>query len=309
MKKASALRMLQDTLDDFYSDMELHALCEEQIFTKAKLMDVSLLREALQAMDDRPDDEVAPHKSFVWRKIQRRIQAPVRGWPIKRIAVIVLVIMLILASVTALAVVLLSMRTIVEDHAIPVAQRTEDAHYTWQETNQLIQLANENGIVFSPETQAFINELHTEGSGYFKDEFIYDLARTEFGSDMRTWTDGQRRWLSSSLQATGSADSSTQVIIPDADPQRLEAEDAAMRHIWRRYSSEAPLDDQNRYTVFTQCWYGHPGNYQEGIYWVVTFFPKDEEGDTQYIVYLKDDMTVFSVINNAVSVMPQEQGK
>ena len=306
MRKASPLRMLQDSLNDFYSDQELHALCEEQIFTKARQMDVSLLREVLQAMDDRPDEEAAPHKSYVWNKIQRRIHAPVRRWPAKRLAAIVLVILLVLASVTALAVVLLSMRNIVEDHAIPMAQQSVDSHYTWQETNQLIQLATENGIVFSPETQAFINELYAEGSGYFKDELIYDLARTEFGSDLRTWTDGQRHWLSSSLQATGSADSSTQVVIPDNDPQKAEAEDAAMRHIWRRYSSDAPLDDQARYTVFTQCWYGHPGNYQEGIYWVVTFFPRNEKEDTQYIVYLNDDMTVFSVINNAASVIPQK---
>ncbi len=302
MRKAFALRMLQNAMGDFYSDRELHALCEEQIFRKAKQMDVSLLREVLLAMDDHPDDEVAPHKSFVWNKIQRRIHAPVRGMPAKRIAVIVLVIVLALASVTALAVALLSMRNIAEEYAIPVAQQTEDAHYTWKETNQLIQLANENGIVFSPETQAFMDELYAEGSGYFKDEFIYDLARTEFGSDMRMWTDEQRVWLSSSLQATGVADRSTQVIIRDDDQQKHEAEDAAMRHIWRHYQAAAPLDVPTRYNVFTQCWYGHPGNTYEGFYWIVTFFPEATGIDAQYIVYLREDMTVFHVIHSFGSI-------
>ena len=64
---------------------------------------------------------------------------------------LVLVLVLLLLAVTAVAEVLLSMRQIVDEHAVPMANEYSGESYTIEDTNLLLQLAKENGIVFSEE--------------------------------------------------------------------------------------------------------------------------------------------------------------
>ena len=302
MKKTPVFRMLRSDMNDFYSSQELYALCREQLFAKAKRMDVSLLRETLRSIDDRPDDEVAPHMDFVWNKIQRRIHEPTKRTIVgRRMIAIVLTVVLLMMAVTALAIALLSMRNIVEDYAVPIGQETDFSRFTASETELLLQLAEENGIEFSSDVQAYADSVRENGDGYFKDELIYNLAQTEFGRDMRQWSQDEQQWFSAALQATGSYDSMTEIWLPENDTEKAEAEIAAKEYVWRHYRADAPLNDSSHYSPFVQCFYGHPNNPLTGIYWVVTFFPNDADQDDQYIIRLRDDLTVFDVIHSSGS--------
>lgn len=300
MKKTPVFRMLRSDMNDFYSSQELYALCREQLFAKAKRMDVSLLRETLRSIDDRPDDEVAPHMDFVWNKIQRRIHEPTKRTIVgRRMIAIVLTVVLLMMAVTALAIALLSMRNIVEDYAVPIGQETDFSRFTASETELLLQLAEENGIEFSSDVQAYADSVRENGDGYFKDELIYNLAQTEFGRDMRQWSQDEQQWFSAALQATGSYDSMTEIWLPENDTEKAEAEIAAKEYVWRHYRADALLNDSSRYCPFVQCFYGHPNNPITGVYWVVTFFPTDPNRDDQYIIRLHDDLTVFDVIHSS----------
>ena len=73
----------------------------------------------------------------------------------KKISVVaILVAALMLFTVTALAVVLLSPKEIVEQVAVPTAQSNEQENYTYEDLQNLLQTLNENGITLD------------EGSGY-----------------------------------------------------------------------------------------------------------------------------------------------
>ena len=91
-------RPLSAEMQDTYTRSELLAICEGELFTKVKRMDTALLQEALYALDERPDEEAAPHRSLVWSKIIARIHIPVRV-PKRRPALILVLILLLLALV------------------------------------------------------------------------------------------------------------------------------------------------------------------------------------------------------------------
>ena len=91
-------RPLSAGMQDTYTRSELLAICEGELFTKVKRIDTALLQEALYALDERPDEEAAPHRSLVWSKIIARIHIPVRV-PKRRPALILVLILLLLALV------------------------------------------------------------------------------------------------------------------------------------------------------------------------------------------------------------------
>ena len=72
MKKPVFVRPLKIDMNDHYSTAELYSVFQEQVFRKAGEIDVPLLRETTMAIDDRPDDEVAPNRSIVWQRIEIR---------------------------------------------------------------------------------------------------------------------------------------------------------------------------------------------------------------------------------------------
>lgn len=74
LKKYQGLRILSPSMNDSYSRAELYAAFENEVFAKSKEMDISMLRETLRHMDDRPNDEVATHASWVWQRILQKLQ-------------------------------------------------------------------------------------------------------------------------------------------------------------------------------------------------------------------------------------------
>ena len=76
---------------------------EDQVFSKAKEMDVSLLNETVRALDDHTDEEAAPHQSRVWQQVTSKVQKQRQlfGLSIRRRTMIVLVIVLALLLTSA----------------------------------------------------------------------------------------------------------------------------------------------------------------------------------------------------------------
>ncbi len=76
----------------------LYRAFREQLFCSGKEMDTAFLTEILYAMDERPDEDAAPHKEVVWQRISSRIREQGRSvnFRMTRKAVVVLVIIMIL---------------------------------------------------------------------------------------------------------------------------------------------------------------------------------------------------------------------
>lgn len=90
------LRPLGASMDDLYTKHELLAICETELFARAKHMDTALLAEALGALDDRPDEEVAPHRTDVWTRICGQTGSCIRK-PKQKIAASLAFILLLIA--------------------------------------------------------------------------------------------------------------------------------------------------------------------------------------------------------------------
>lgn len=137
------------------------------------------------------------------RALQRKEEAIVK----KKLSVgLIIAIMLMLAAVTALAVALLTSREIVEEHGLPIASQSEGDVYSAEETNFLLDLAKENGIVLSETGMASIRAFLELGKGYYKEEMLMELAKAEFGQDTAYWSPEENKWFSDVCAAIGFTD-------------------------------------------------------------------------------------------------------
>ncbi|MEG0902041.1 MAG: hypothetical protein RSG96_07965, partial [Clostridia bacterium] len=100
-RQKQILRPLGAGLDDCYSQSELFAACQQEIFANCKVMNTNLLLELLQTLDDRPNEAVAPHQEAVWAIVQRRIRPPIARVQMARnkFALVVVLVVLLLALV------------------------------------------------------------------------------------------------------------------------------------------------------------------------------------------------------------------
>ena len=104
MKKPVFVRPLKIDMNDHYSTAELYSVFQEQVFRKAGEIDVPLLRETTMAIDDRPDDEVAPNRSIVWQRIEirrRELQKSFVGKYSRKTIALAVILMVLLGCISA----------------------------------------------------------------------------------------------------------------------------------------------------------------------------------------------------------------
>ena len=101
---------------------------------------------------------------------------------------VVLIIIMLFTTVSAVAVVLLTASQFVETEVIPVAQNNDTAivneWFSNEELEHIISVAKENNIVISEQ----LTKIMRSGQGYYEAEVIQSLLRDEFGHDYAAWT-------------------------------------------------------------------------------------------------------------------------
>jgi len=202
---------------------------------------------------------------------------------------LIVAIVLMLATVTAVAVALLSVRQLVNDYAIPMAQESiGETDYSPEEVSILVQLAQENGIVLSEQALSNIAWAETLGEGYAKDEFIKELASAEFGGDISTWTLEQQKWYDDALVAMGLFPENQKALPEDPDSAQNLAVSRAVAHLTQHYALSGDITDASQYHVGVQYINGDADGDYPGLYWSIDFQPKTITGG-EYWVYLRDD--------------------
>lgn len=102
MRKEKLLRPLRSVMNDSYSIKELYSVFEDQVFSKAKKIDISLLNETVRALDEHSDEEAAPHQNRVWLQVSSKVQAQqpvVLGLTRHAIAILIIILTILLAGV------------------------------------------------------------------------------------------------------------------------------------------------------------------------------------------------------------------
>ena len=206
----------------------------------------------------------------------------------------VLIMILVLAVVGAVAAVILSLQQIVEEQAIPMANQYEDERYTVEDTNILLQLAEENGIVLSEQTKEQIQRALAQGEGYFKEELLMAFAKAEFGESPSAWTLEEQKWFDDVCVAIGFIPEGEKALPANGDDAKHQIIQTASEYVRETYGAEASLADPTRYEVGVQYINGDTDGVYSGLYWSIHYQPQTLE-DNEYWVYLNDQGEILAV--------------
>ena len=172
------------------------------------------------------------------------------GYKVKRKISIaaILVATLMLITVTALAVVLLSPKEVVEQVAVPIAQRNKQANYSYEELKELITTLNENGITLDEGSR--IMQAFNTGHGYWERDTIREICLSAFGEDEGAWTIEQRHWYGEMMVAVGAYGMNVNLIPEDGDMTVQEAHAYAAKALREAFHVSLPEKSNENWLVY-----------------------------------------------------------
>ena len=209
---------------------------------------------------------------------------------------LVLTIVLILATVTALAVALLTRQEIVEQVAVPMAVENDqgvgvEGSYTPEQLTQLIRTLNENG--FTMEENNTLMQMMHNGHGYYEEETIMEICRQAFGGNFYTWTLEQQDWYEHLMVDIGWYETYESCLPGEENMTYEEAEAYAFAALKKEYGEDLHPEDRETYTLSRQFY--HDIENSGTATWSFTLDPKDIDHG-RYTVLFEDqnpDGTVF----------------
>lgn len=151
---------------------------------------------------------------------------------------LVIAIVLMLATVTALAVALLTASQLVEEDVVPIARDNDTAEinewFSNEELRHIIEVAQENNIQVSDELLTLIEN----GRGYYEQEVIMSLLRAEFGDNFSEWTIEQQHWFGEIMVEIGFWDYNQYRLPAEKEISCQEAVNIAKKYIAERYGDD-----------------------------------------------------------------------
>lgn len=151
---------------------------------------------------------------------------------------LVVLIAMLLVTVTAVAVALLTASQLVEDDVVPIALDNDTVEinewFSSEELRHIIEVAQENNIQVSDELLTLLEN----GRGYYEQEVIMSLLRAEFGDNFSEWTIEQQHWFGEIMVEIGFRDYN-QYRLPDKNEiSYQEAVGIAKEYIAERYGDD-----------------------------------------------------------------------
>ena len=151
---------------------------------------------------------------------------------------LVIAIVLMLATVTAVAVALLTASQLVEEDVVPIARDNDTAEinewFSNEELRHIIEVAQENNIQVSDELLALLEN----GRGYYEQEVIMSLLRAEFGENFSEWTIEQQHWFGEIMVEIGFRDYNQYRLPDEKEISCQEAVGIAKKYIAERYGDD-----------------------------------------------------------------------
>lgn len=185
---------------------------------------------------------------------------------------VVLTIVMLLATATAVAVVLLTASQYVETEVVPVAQNndtvTVNEWFSNDELEQIITLAKENNIAISEQLAAILQS----GQGYYEAEVIQSLLRDEFGYDYAAWTIEQKHWYGEVMVAIGFWETNTSCLPGEGDIAYDKAVEIAQDFIVANYGDDISDEETWKRWVTYNATLTDEGSLKPAV-WFLEFVP------------------------------------
>lgn len=160
----------------------------------------------------------------------------------------ILILILLLASLSALAVSLLTGQEVVEQNAVPLALGNDTdirptETFSHEELVQLVESAAENGI--SLEEDRHIMQALQNGEGYWEQEAIMAICREAFGGLYYEWTVEERHWYNQVMVDLNYASENYTPLPGEGQMQPADARALAIDILCKEQN--LPLDDKTLY--------------------------------------------------------------
>lgn len=163
---------------------------------------------------------------------------------------LILAMLLILLTATAVAAVLLSGMEVIEQEAVPAARQNDgevrpENEYSYEELQAIVRTAEENGIVLDDDSN--LMRALRMGEGYYEEETIMEICRQAFGGLHYEWTVEERHWFQDMMIQIGWASENSYPLPGESDLPSEEARALAKQTILDNYGPDTPLDDPARF--------------------------------------------------------------
>ena len=200
---------------------------------------------------------------------------------------LILALILMLLTATAVAAVLLTAMEVIEQEAVPMAQSNDGEvrpvdEYTHEELKALIARAEENGIFLDDDTN--VMRALRAGKGYWEEETIMAICREAFGGYIYEWSVEEQHFFYDVMVKIGWQDENYMTLPGEGEMSCEEARAFAVQILRENYGEALPLDDENQYRVQE----GYSPYEHEGVMtsnWVFNFFPRTLDGATYWVSF------------------------
>lgn len=220
------------------------------------------MREHVHKGIDRQCESLTADPYRVQRVLNKAHEAPGTGGFIvkKKISAgLIFAIVMMLLTVTAVAIELLTGMQIIEHFAVPMAQENDSEpymqeNYTHDELAQLIQTLSENGITL--DEGSIIQKALASGHGYWEKDTIREICNATFGPDPGAWTLEQKHWYGEMMTAIGAWDININLLPGEGDLSQVEAYEIATSALMSEYGFDLS-DSSNTWRVcvsFSLVW-------------------------------------------------------
>lgn len=219
----------------------------------------------------------------------------------------ILVIILLLTTLTAVAVEWLSGRQVVEQVAVPIARENDQKNYSHEELAQLIAALNENGITLD-EGSALMQAFQA-GKGYWERDVIQVICTAAFGGTEDTWNIEQKHWYGEMLLAIGAWEQNLWLLPGEGEMTPEEARAHGIKALNDAFQTDLPLESNENWLireVFELVWdeetHAFPPEKAQWCFWYT-----DRSTDRlEYSVTLSRDGRIIDTWQNTPA--PQADG-
>lgn len=201
---------------------------------------------------------------------------------------LVLVIVLILAAVTALGAALLKGKDFVDQVLTPMASRNASEKFTREELDVIARLARENGIQLS---EFWENRLRI-ASGEYKDEVMRAFMKSEFGFYPDRWPVDVQYWHAQLMISLGFFEETDLCVPRGVELSQEQIADAAVAYLKASDGAGVELKDASTYArsmVFFENSQAPQGSRRE---WFIEYLPLGVL-HARYTLWMLPDGTVL----------------
>ena len=160
---------------------------------------------------------------------------------------LIVAIVLLLLTVTAVAAALLTPREVVEQIIVPTAQSNERENFSYEELAELLRTLNENGITL--DEGSTLMRAFNAGHGYWEGDTIREICLAAFGGDEGAWTLEQKHWYGEMMEAIGAWDENPYLLPGENDMTAAQARTLAARILQETYGVELPAESSDQWRI------------------------------------------------------------